>query len=216
MKRVEGDREEEDVPEQCCCIRMNEQDDNDNDEEFSTQYCWQTFQQGDDECVPVEKFPLRRRACGFFPLGARHANHEPDRVKVNYWCSIRLLTLLQGSWKESSDQDCDYTAFMHIVDPPLPDRELETVRLYLNRVLMCNPSTSSICRIPIDEEHSNKLLIIFPTILSPEMAQIHASFSQQFRDLGLTVRMFVGQFPPCTECSLVGQFRLSRRWRKRN
>lgn len=189
MKRLGPDGDDDGVPEQCACMRMNEQDDG-AEEEFSTQYCWQTLHEGQDECVPVENFPLRRRSCGFFRLGASHVNHEADRVKVNVVAAIRLIAALEGSWNEVSDQDCDFSPFVHIVDPPLPNRELETVRKYLVKALMCDPNTSTVGRIPIDEEHADKMLIIYPTILDEHLERVHASFSKMFRDLGLTDGFF--------------------------
>jgi hypothetical protein len=94
-------------------------------------------------------------------------------------------------------QDCDYSPFMHIIDPPLPNCNLDTVRAYLCNALMCDPITSTICRIPVDEQHNDKLLVIYPTLLSPELLEIHKSFSNTFRDMELKVRQSDTQLSKC-------------------
>ncbi len=96
------DKEEENVPEQCRCIRMNELDDDPEGDQFDFHYCWQTRPPahgpgaGFFECVQYDQFPLRRRACGFWLPGSNHANHAADRVRVMFCDAIRLATELYG------------------------------------------------------------------------------------------------------------------------
>lgn len=181
MKRASPEEDES----SCALMRMDNKDDGD-DADFSMNYCWQTVTAPDAECTMVDDFPLRRHACGFFPVGYDHSGHEADRVKVLVSLACRLSVTTWGM-REVSDQDCDYTPFTQLVSPALPDRELETIRAFLNAQLRCDPVHSTICRIPIDDEHQDKIMVIHPTILSDHEADSHRNFSQVFRDIGLTV-----------------------------
>lgn len=190
MKRqIEKEEEllpEPNVPEQCQCWRMKDEED---EGEFSMLYCWNTLDVNGD-VIEVDNFPLRRRSCGFFPVAASHATHDYDRVMINVSMAVKL-TCTVFQIQENSDQDCDYSGFCHFVEADaLPDRNLDTVRAYLDKTLMCDPAHSSICRIPIDEEHRNKMMVVYPTLLSPDQEQTHAGFSQKFEDCGLTDGFF--------------------------
>lgn len=213
MKRPGDDLEQ--VPEQCRWIRMNNQDDGE-EEEFSVQYCWQTLGHDDDEAVPVDQFPLRRRGCDFFPLGASHENHEANRVQANFVAAIRLLTTLQGSVKECSDQDCEYSAFMQILQPPLPNRELDTIRAHLNEALMCDTSHSTICRIPIDEVVRLSFVLGFfsTSVIAGAQQQDAGHLSHASQSGSGTDSRRV--FDSISRNGSDGWFLLSRCWRQRN
>lgn len=188
MKRQEGEKDAEDVPEQCRLLRMN--DDDADEDQFSFSYCWQTRPpahgpgEGFFECLQVDQFPLRRRACGFRLPGASHAAHDVDRVRILLTTGVRLVTTLCG-WQEHSDFDCDFTFFSHLVETPLDQTNLEGVRQFLCKELMCDYDNSSIRPIPIDEEHADQMMIVYPSSLDDYSAKVMKEFSEMWRSMEL-------------------------------
>jgi hypothetical protein len=106
-------------------------------------------------------------------------------VSRGHWLDARTLTD-----KERSDFDCEFSAFVQLVDEPLDRTNLEEVRLFLCRALLLDFDTSSIRSIPIDEEHRNKILIVYKTIVDEQAEAGHAFVSKTWSDLELQNSFF--------------------------
>jgi hypothetical protein len=166
------------------------------DEEYGPIYCWQTrpltLAEDDKrhfECVSVDRFPLKRHWCGFHLPKTDHSNHDQARMKRNYINGTKLICKVNGEGlMEYSDQNMEYFFFCQYIDQTV-QRDSESVRKYLSRILLCDLHRSRCHQVPIPE-HPDCVMVPHISVMDDDYHNRHVAVTKGFSDAGLKDTFF--------------------------